>query len=140
MGSVIVYTLSKAFMKVVYNSVGHFLWNGSNFLMDCIFKLFNRLIGRLLYTFDFRYPKRKKSHRFKSGCVRSFNLTLYLESVCVCIYHIRYKVWHDSKLFRVAFYEYSEFNAQTLDEVGCIIIHARTHTHTHSQVCMCGYI
>ena len=43
MGSVIVYTLSKAFTNVVYNSVGHFMWNGSNFLTNSILKLLNRL-------------------------------------------------------------------------------------------------
>ena len=43
MGSVIVYTLLKAFMKVVYNSAGHFMWNGSNFLTNYMCKLFNRL-------------------------------------------------------------------------------------------------
>ena len=49
MGSVIEYTLSKAFTKVVYNSVGHFMWNGSNFLTNCIFKLFNRLRAITVY-------------------------------------------------------------------------------------------
>ena len=62
MGSVIVYTLSKAFTKLVYDSAGHFMWNGSNFLTNCIFKLFKNW-GWLLYTFDLRYPpQRKKSH------------------------------------------------------------------------------
>ena len=42
MRSIIVHTLPKVFMKVVYNLVGHFMWNGSNFLTNCIFKLFNR--------------------------------------------------------------------------------------------------
>ena len=66
MGSVIVYTPSKAFTKVVNNSVGHFMGNVSNFLMNCILKLFNRL-REITVFFDLRYPKRKKSHGFKSG-------------------------------------------------------------------------
>ena len=50
MGSVIVDTLSKAFTKVVYNSAGHFMWNGVNFLTNCIFKLFNRLRAITVYV------------------------------------------------------------------------------------------
>ena len=49
MGSVIVYTLLKAFTKVVYNLAGYFMWNGSNFLTNCIFKLFNRLRAITVY-------------------------------------------------------------------------------------------
>ena len=51
-----VYTLSKAFTKVVYNSAGHFMWNdsnfmwnGSNFMTNCIFKLFKRLRAITVY-------------------------------------------------------------------------------------------
>ena len=49
MGSIIVYTLLKAFTKVVHNPAGHFMWNGSNFLTNCIFKLFNRLRAITVY-------------------------------------------------------------------------------------------
>ena len=49
MGSIIVYTLSKAFTKVLYNSADHFMWNGSNVLTNCIFKLFNRLRAISVY-------------------------------------------------------------------------------------------
>ena len=59
MGSVIVYTLSKAFTKVVYNSAGHFMWNGSNFLTNCIFKLFNRLRTITVYLWLEVSPEKK---------------------------------------------------------------------------------
>ena len=58
MGSVIVNTLSKAFTKVVYNSAGHFMWNGSNFLTNCIFKLFNRLRTITVYFCEV-FPEKK---------------------------------------------------------------------------------
>ena len=64
MGSVIVYTLSKVFTTVI--SVDHFMRNGSNFLTNCIFKLFNRLKAvtvwmQTFYLYLVTYP-RKKSH------------------------------------------------------------------------------
>ena len=49
MGSVIVYTLSKVFTNVVYNWAGHFMWNDSIFLTNCIFKLFNGLRAITVY-------------------------------------------------------------------------------------------
>ena len=66
MGSAVVYTLSKAFTKVVYNSTGHFIWNGSNFLTNCIFKLSNRLRAITAYL-SLEVSPGKKSHGFKSG-------------------------------------------------------------------------
>ena len=66
MGSVIVFTLSKAFTKVVYNTAGHFMWNGSNFLTNCTFKLFNRLRAITVYLWLEVSPEKKKSHGFKS--------------------------------------------------------------------------
>ena len=59
MGSVIVYTLSKAFAKVVYNSAGYFMCNGSNFLTNYIFKLFNRLATITVYLRLGVSPKKK---------------------------------------------------------------------------------
>ena len=85
MGSVIVYTLLKACTKVVSNSVGHFMWNGSNFLTNCIFKLFNRL----LYTFDLRYPQRKNRTDLNQVCQMILTdpiyIYIYIYSVCVCV-------------------------------------------------------
>ena len=66
MGSIVVHTLLKAFTKVVYNSASHFMWNGSNFLTNCIFKLFNRSRAINVYLWLEVSPE-KKSHGFKSG-------------------------------------------------------------------------
>ena len=52
--------------KVVYNSAGHLMAKGSNFLRNCIFKLFNRLRA-INVCFSLRYHQRKKSQGFKSG-------------------------------------------------------------------------
>ena len=57
MGSVSVYTLSKAFMKVVYNSAG--MWNSSNFLTNSIFKLFNRFSVITVYIWLEVSPEKK---------------------------------------------------------------------------------
>ena len=43
MRPVIVHTFLKPFSQVFNNSACHFLWNGSDFLADCTFKLFDRL-------------------------------------------------------------------------------------------------
>ena len=67
MGSIIVYTLSKAFMKVVYNSAGHFMWNGCNFLTNCIFKLFNRL-SAITVSLTWGIPREKNRMDLDQVC------------------------------------------------------------------------
>ena len=81
MGSVIVYALSKAFTKVVYDLAGHFMWNGSNFFTNCIFKLFNRLRAITVYLW-LEVPPEEKNHT-------DLNQVCHIilpDPVCVCIY------------------------------------------------------
>ena len=82
MGCIIVYTLSKAFTKIVYNSAGHFMWNGRNFLTNCIFKLFNRLKA---ITFDLRYPQRKNRTDLNQVCQIILHIYIYIYIYIVCV-------------------------------------------------------